>query len=44
LIVYLLMEVVGFNYPSSLFIGVAIASISNYLLNKKWTFQEHIWG
>jgi dolichol-phosphate mannosyltransferase len=44
LIVYLLMEVVGFNYPSSLFIGVAISSISNYLLNKKWTFQEHIWG
>jgi dolichol-phosphate mannosyltransferase len=44
LIVYLLMEVVGFNYPSSLFIGVAIASISNFLLNKKWTFQEHVWG
>jgi dolichol-phosphate mannosyltransferase len=44
LIVYLLMEVVGFNYPLSLSIGVAIASISNFLLNKKWTFQERIWA
>ena len=43
LIVYLLMEVAGFNYQLSLFIAVAIASVSNFLLNKKWTFQEHIW-
>jgi dolichol-phosphate mannosyltransferase len=37
------MEVAGFNYQLSLFIAVAIASVSNFLLNKKWTFQEHIW-
>jgi dolichol-phosphate mannosyltransferase len=43
LIVYLLMEVAGFDYPPSLFIAVAIASVSNFLLNKKWTFKEHIW-
>jgi dolichol-phosphate mannosyltransferase len=43
LIVYLLTEVAGFNYPSSLFVAVATASVSNFLLNKKWTFQEHIW-
>lgn len=44
LIVYLLIEAAGFNYESSLFMAVAIASVNNFLLNKKWTFQEHIWG
>jgi dolichol-phosphate mannosyltransferase len=43
LMVYLLTEAAGFNYQSSLFIAVAIASVSNFLLNKKWTFQERIW-
>jgi dolichol-phosphate mannosyltransferase len=44
LMVYLLTEAAGFSYESSLFMAVAIASVSNFLLNKKWTFQEHIWG
>jgi dolichol-phosphate mannosyltransferase len=44
LIVYLLTEAAGFKYEPSLVIAVAIASVSNFLLNKKWTFQEHIWG
>lgn len=44
LIVYLLTEAADFNYEPSLVIAVAIASVSNFLLNKKWTFQENIWG
>ena len=34
----------GFSYGLSLLVAVVIASISNFLLNKKWTFQEQIWG
>jgi dolichol-phosphate mannosyltransferase len=44
LIVYLLTKAADLNYEPSLFIAVAIASVSNFLLNKRWTFQEHIWG
>jgi dolichol-phosphate mannosyltransferase len=32
------------DYPASLFIAVAIASVGNFLLNKKWTFKEKIWS
>ena len=42
LLVYLLVES-GLNYTSSLIIAVATAAISNFILNKKWTFQEKIW-
>jgi dolichol-phosphate mannosyltransferase len=34
----------GFQYAFSLVLAVASASISNFLLNKKWTFHEKIWG
>jgi dolichol-phosphate mannosyltransferase len=34
----------GFSYEISLLIAVGIASISNFLLNKKLTFGERIWG
>jgi dolichol-phosphate mannosyltransferase len=34
----------GFQYTVSLVLAVAVASISNFLLNKKWTFREKIWG
>ena len=34
----------GFSYETSLISAVALASISNFLLNKKWTFGEMIWG
>jgi dolichol-phosphate mannosyltransferase len=44
LLVYLLTGASGFNYEISLFTAVAIASVSNFLLNKRWTFQERIWG
>jgi dolichol-phosphate mannosyltransferase len=34
----------GFSYEISLLIAVGIASVSNFLLNKKLTFGERIWG
>jgi len=34
----------GFSYELSLILAVGIASISNFLLNKKLTFREKIWG
>jgi dolichol-phosphate mannosyltransferase len=34
----------GFSYEASLLVAVAIASVSNFLLNKKLTFGEKIWG
>jgi dolichol-phosphate mannosyltransferase len=34
----------GFSYEAALLIAVGIASISNFLLNKKLTFGEKIWG
>jgi dolichol-phosphate mannosyltransferase len=34
----------GFKYEVSLIIAVSIASISNFLLNKKLTFGEKVWG
>jgi dolichol-phosphate mannosyltransferase len=34
----------GFEYTASLVLAVAAASVSNFLLNKKWTFREKIWG
>jgi dolichol-phosphate mannosyltransferase len=40
---YLLVES-GLSYPVSLIVAVALASISNFLLNKKWTFREKFWG
>lgn len=43
-IVYLLVRSGGITYEFSLILAVAIASISNFLLNKKWTFREKIWG
>jgi dolichol-phosphate mannosyltransferase len=34
----------GVSYEVALLIAVGIASISNFLLNKKLTFREKIWG
>jgi dolichol-phosphate mannosyltransferase len=34
----------GFEYGISLIFAVAVASVSNFLLNKKWTFHEKVWG
>ena len=42
LLLYLLVIDYGIQYRVSLIIAIAIASISNFLLNKKWTFQENL--
>lgn len=42
-LVYLLVES-GMSYNLSLICAVAAASISNFILNKKWTFREKVWG
>jgi dolichol-phosphate mannosyltransferase len=34
----------GIQYEVSLILAVALASVSNFLLNKKWTFGEKIWA
>ena len=42
LLLYLLVVDYGLQYRVSLIIAIAIASISNFLLNKKWTFRENL--
>jgi dolichol-phosphate mannosyltransferase len=42
-LVYGLMQT-GTEYQVSLILAVVLASISNFLLTKKWTFHEKIWG
>jgi dolichol-phosphate mannosyltransferase len=42
-LLYELMQT-GVEYQYSLILAVVIASGSNFLLNKKWTFHEKIWG
>ncbi|HEX2409467.1 MAG TPA: GtrA family protein [Nitrososphaeraceae archaeon] len=42
-VIYLFVET-GIIYPISLLSGVMIGAISNFILNKKWTFYEKIWS
>ncbi|HEX9318346.1 MAG TPA: GtrA family protein [Nitrososphaeraceae archaeon] len=42
-LVYLLVEG-GLQYSISLLIAVAVASAGNFLLNKKLTFKDRLWG
>ena len=44
LLVYALVENYNMEYPPSLILAVAMASVGNFLLNKKWTFKEKIWS
>ncbi len=44
LIVYGLVELRHMDYSISLFLAVAIASVGNFILNKRWTFQEKVWS
>jgi|SRR5215203_1624474 len=34
----------GMIYPIALLFAVMIGSISNFILNKKWTFYEKVWS
>ena len=44
MMVYYLVESQHMTYSLALFMGVAIASIGNFILNKKWTFKERVWS
>jgi dolichol-phosphate mannosyltransferase len=44
MLVYLLVESDHIQFGLSLLIAVGIGSIGNFMLNKKWTFREKIWG
>jgi dolichol-phosphate mannosyltransferase len=43
-IVYLLYDGRQVDYPIALVVGVIVASVGNFLLNKKLTFKEKVWG
>lgn len=42
-VLYFFVEA-GIIYPISLLFGVMVGAISNFILNKKWTFYEKIWS
>lgn len=42
--VYYLIESQHMSYAIALLLAVGIASIGNFVLNKKWTFKEKIWS
>ncbi len=42
--VYYLVDESGTSYPISLVLAVGVAAISNFVLNKKWTFKESVWS
>ena len=44
LTIYALVESRHMNYSLALFAAVAIASVGNFILNKRWTFQEKVWS
>lgn len=44
MLVYLLVESDHIQFGLSLLIAVGIGSIGNFMLSKKWTFREKIWG
>ncbi|HSD05151.1 MAG TPA: GtrA family protein, partial [Nitrosopumilaceae archaeon] len=44
LMVYYFIESHHMSYAIALLLAVGIASIGNFVLNKKWTFKERIWS
>lgn len=42
--VFHLVDQHGLSYPVSLVLAVLAAAAGNYILNKKWTFKEKLWG
>lgn len=42
--IYYLVDGGGLPYPISLILAVGTAALSNFILNKKLTFKERIWG
>jgi dolichol-phosphate mannosyltransferase len=43
-LVYLFVQSYAMQYSSALILAIAVASIGNFLFNKKWTFHEKVWG
>jgi dolichol-phosphate mannosyltransferase len=42
--IYLFVDQYGMDYPIALILAVACTALSNFLLNKRWTFKEKIWS
>jgi dolichol-phosphate mannosyltransferase len=42
--VFLLVDTYSIQYPIALVLAVFCAALSNFILNKKWTFKEKIWS
>lgn len=42
--VFSLVEASQIAYPIALILAVLTAAFSNFILNKKWTFKEKLWG
>ncbi|WP_268541850.1 glycosyltransferase [Candidatus Nitrosotenuis cloacae] len=42
--VYVLVDQYDVQYPIALVAAVSCAAISNFILNKKWTFKEKVWS
>lgn len=42
--VFYLVDGYGLSYPISLVLAVLTAAFGNYILNKKYTFKEKVWG
>ncbi len=43
-LLYFFVQYYSIQYALALVFAVAIASVGNFLLNKRWTFKEIIWG
>ena len=43
-LVFSLVEIHQMTYPLALMLAVFTAAFSNFILNKKWTFKEKLWG
>ena len=42
--VFALVDIYQTTYPLALILAVLIAAFGNFILNKKWTFKEKLWG
>jgi dolichol-phosphate mannosyltransferase len=42
--VYYMVDLQNISYPISLISAVGLAAFGNFILNKKWTFQEKLWN
>ena len=42
--VFSLIDLYEISYPVALGLGVLTGALGNYILNKKWTFKEKLWG